>query len=324
MAKRILVTGGAGFIGSHLVNRLLSGGHDVIVVDNLCRGSLKNLPDDRDKLEFVNGNIIDFYLMNGLVGVSDVVFHLASMSRVIPSIENPEKCFEDNVHGTEVVARLCSKYKKKLVFSSSREVYGTAMYLPVDENHPLNPENPYGASKLCGEKIIVAYSKCYGLNYAIVRLANVYGEGDFQRIIPTFIERTTKNKSLIIYGGQQIIDFVHVSDIVNILLKASNYSENFTINAGSGKGITALDLSRLVQDIGFGTKNLIIKEKRNGEVDRFIAKIDDAKKLLNWSPTKDLKEELTSLLHSVRKQEIIVNNSFRSYIVHKTDKILKQ
>jgi len=309
MAKKVLVTGGAGFIGGHLVNRLLSEGHDITVVDNLSRGDFQNLPDFHDKLKFVNGNITDFNLMDRLVEVSDVVFHLASLSRVMSSIENPDKCFEDNVRGVEVVARLCSIYKKKLVFSSSREVYGTAMYLPVDEDHPLVPENPYGASKLCGEKMIVAYSRCYGLNFAILRLANVYGERDFQRVIPIFIERTIKNEPLIVYGGQQIIDFVHVSDIVNVFLKASNHYENITINVGSGKGITVLDLARLIHEIGHGTGNLILKEKRKGEVERFIAKIDTAKKLLNWAPKADLKEELTRLLNSVRKPQNILNNS---------------
>ncbi len=294
----MLITGGAGFIGSHLATRLLTEGHNIIVVDNLSRGNLRNLPNVSDKLRFVKGSITDYDLIDKLVKDIEVVFHLASLSRVMPSIENPEKCFKENVYGVEIIARLCSKYNKKLVFSSSREVYGTATYIPVDESHPLNPENPYGASKICGEKIIVAYSRCYGLNYAILRLANVYGQKDFERVIPTFIEKTLRNEPLIIYGGKQIIDFVHVSDIVDVLLKASNYDKNVIANAGSGKGTTIIDLAKLIQEISHGTNKIIMCEKRQGEVESFVAKIDCAKKLLKWEPKTGLKEGIASLLAS--------------------------
>jgi UDP-glucose 4-epimerase len=281
----ILITGGAGFIGSHLAERLIAEGHNIIVVDNLSRGSLQNLSNIAGKLQFVNGNAADYDLIEKLVKGSEVTFHLAALSRVIPSIENPRKCFEDNVHGVEIVARLCSKYNKKLIFSSSREVYGTAKYLPVDEDHPLTPENPYGASKVYGEKIIGAYSSCYGLNYAILRLSNVYGKRDFERVIPIFIQKTLKKEALPIYGGKQIIDFVH-------------YDDNVTLNVGRGEGVTIITLAKLIQKIGHESSELIRREKRQGEVERFVANIDKAKKLLNWIPEIDLHEGITRLLIS--------------------------
>lgn len=302
MIKKVLVTGGAGFVGCHLVDRLLSEGQDVTVLDNLSRGNLQNLPNVHDDLKFVRGDINDVDLISGLIEDSDVVFHLAALSRVMTSIKNPDKCFDDNVHGVEVIARLCSKYHKKLVFSSSREVYGNALYTPVDEDHPLTPENPYGVSKLCGEKIIVTYSKCYSLKYSILRLANVYGYKDFQRVIPTFVEKTIKDQALVVFGGQQIIDFVHVNDVVDVLLKASNNNENITVNIGSGKGTTVLEIARLIQEIGHCRGRIIHKKKRQGEVECFIAKIDTAKKLLNWAPKTELKAELTRLLYSDRTQ----------------------
>jgi UDP-glucose 4-epimerase len=157
-----MVTGGAGFIGSHLVERLVKEGYRVILVDNLLRGNMNNLSRTLKDVEFVEGDIRNCELMDGIVRKADIVIHLAALSRVVPSIESPELCFENNIKGTEIVARLCSKYNRKLIFSSSREVYGTAKYLPVDESHPLNPENPYGASKVAAESIIRAYSKCYG------------------------------------------------------------------------------------------------------------------------------------------------------------------
>lgn len=150
----VLVTGGAGFIGSHLVERLVKEGYKVIVVDNLLRGNIGNLSRIIKAVQFVKCDVRNHEIMNGIIKKADVVIHLAALSRVMPSIESPEQCFENNIKGTEIVARLCSKYNRKLIFSSSREVYGTAKYLPVDESHPLNPENPYGASKVAAEYII--------------------------------------------------------------------------------------------------------------------------------------------------------------------------
>jgi len=294
----VLITGGAGFIGSHLTERLIAEGYHITVVDDLSRGNLRNLSTILNEIQFVKGNITDYDLMSKLVKNSDITFHLASLSRVIPSIENPEICFETNVHGVEVIARLCSKYNKKLVFSSSREVYGTAKYIPVDEGHPLTPENPYGASKVCGEKIIDTYSKCYGLNYAILRLTNVYGERDFERVIPTFIEKTLKNEALVVYGGQQILDFIHVSDVIGAFLKAFDFSENIIFNIGSGEGVTVIDLAKIIKGITNDKSEIILREKRKGEVERFIANIKNAKRLLRWTPETKLRDGVSRLLKS--------------------------
>jgi UDP-glucose 4-epimerase len=296
---RVLITGGAGFIGSHLAESLLAEGHDVTIVDNLSRNSLQNLSGILNKLRFVKGNITNNSLIDKLVKSSDVIFHFAAMSRVMPSIENPEKCFEDNVRGVEIIARLCSKHRKELVFSSSREVYGTAKSLPVDENHPLNPENPYGVSKVCGERIIAAYSRCYGLDYAILRLTNVYGIRDFERVIPIFIEKTLKKEPLIVYGGPQIVDFVHVDDVLDAFRKVSyRCSEKLVLNVGSGNGISIFVLAKLIQEIGSGSSEVISRGKRQGEVERFVADIANAKKLLNWVPKTDFREGITRLLTS--------------------------
>lgn len=296
----VLITGGAGFIGSHLTERLIAEGYHITVVDDLSRGNLRNLSTILNEIQFVKGNITDYDLMSKLVKNSDITFHLASLSRVMPSIENPELCFEANVHGTEIIARLCSRYGKKLVFSSSREVYGTAEYVPVNEGHPLNPENPYGASKVCGEKVIDAYSKCYGLNYLILRLTNVYGERDFERVIPIFMEKTLKNEAFIVYGGQQILDFVHVNDAIEAFMHAFDFSENLIFNIGSGEGVTVLDLVKLIGDITNCKNEIVLREKRKGEVERFVANIEKAKRLLHWVPKTKLREGVSRLLESYR------------------------
>jgi len=288
----ILVTGGAGFIGSHLVEKLVEKGYSVIAVDNLLRGKLNNLSNVLDKIKFVKGDIRSYKLMEELVKNSEIVFHLASLSRVIPSIENPKLCFKNNVEGTEIVARLCSEYHKKLIFSSSREVYGAPKYLPVDEAHPLNPENPYGASKVSGEKIIEAYAKSYGLNYVTLRLTNVYGSRDFDRVIPIFIKNALKEEDLVVYGVNKILDFVYIDDIINAFTAAMDSNENQTLNIGSGVGVSITELVNLIKKVTRREVKITVKEKRKGEIDKFIADIKRAKEVLNWEPKINLEEGL--------------------------------
>lgn len=293
----VLVTGGAGFIGSHLVERLVKEGYKVIVVDNLLRGSIGNLSRIIKAVQFVKCDVRNHEIMNGIIKKADVVIHLAALSRVMPSIESPEQCFENNIKGTEIVARLCSKYNRKLIFSSSREVYGTAKYLPVDESHPLNPENPYGASKVAAEYIIRTYSKCYGLSYTILRLTNVYGPRDFDRVIPTFIEKSAKNENLIVYGEEKLMDFIYISDVVEAFIKALNANEtNLTLNIGSGVGTKILELAKLIRDMVGGHGEIIIKEARKGEVERFVSDIKKAREVLKWEPKTALKDGIKELL----------------------------
>jgi UDP-glucose 4-epimerase len=292
----ILVTGGAGFIGSHLAERLLNEGYNVIIIDNLSRGNLNNLLNVRESVKFIKGDIRDYNLMNDLIKNSEVIFHLASLSRVISCIKDPELCFKVNVEGTEIIARLASKHGKKLIFSSSREVYGTAKYIPVDEDHPLNPENPYGASKVAAESIIKAYSKCYGLNYIILRLTNVYGPRDFDRVIPIFIKNAQEGKDLIVYGADKVLDFIYIDDVINAFVKSIEVDEGYILNIGSNTGTSLLELAKLVKKITGGKGNILIKDKRKGEVDKFVADIKKAKEVLKWKPTVELEEGIKRIV----------------------------
>jgi UDP-glucose 4-epimerase len=239
-------------------------------------------------------------LINDGVRKADVVYHLAALSRVIPSIQNPELCFKNNVAGTEIIARLCAKYKKKLIFSSSREVYGDAEYIPVDEKHPLNPKNPYGASKVAGEKIIEAYSKCYGLDHVILRLGNVYGERDFERVIPLFIDKCLKGENLIVYGGNQVLDFVFISDVIDGLLKAVDMSnDNDKFNVGSGVGVKIIELAKRIKGLINTNSQILIKKSRKGEVEEFIADINKIKNSLGWRPKPTLEEGLNDTINRI-------------------------
>ena len=296
MIMRVLVTGGAGFIGSHLVEKLIESGYEVVVIDNLFRGKIENLESVIDKIVFVKENIIDAEKIKPYIKNSEFVFHLAALSRVIPSIENPRLCLEYNVKGTEIVARLCSKYNTKLVFSSSREVYGNANYLPVDEQHPLNPENPYGASKVAAEKIIEAYGKCYGLNYVILRLANVYGKRDFDRVIPIFIEKALKGEDLIVYAGKQMLDFIYIDDVIEAFEKCMSLNKNCVMNIGSGKGTKILDLAKLIVEMLNKNCKIKIEKGRKGEVEKFVANIEKAEKVLKWKPKTELKEGIRKMI----------------------------
>src|SRR5574341_326064 len=177
MSKKILITGGLGFIGSYLAKRLFSLSYDITVLYNLYRGHKERL-HSQDNLKLIIGDITNDTLVERLIKENDTVFHLAAVSQVITSIKNPELTLKYNIEGTERVARYCAEYGKKLIFSSSREVYGSADYLPVDPQSPFKPENPYAASKISGEMIIRSYSNSYGLKYVILRLSNVYGYGD--------------------------------------------------------------------------------------------------------------------------------------------------
>jgi len=299
---RVLITGGCGFIGYHLIRRMLRKDYNLIILDNLTRG-VCNVKDISSEIVFIKDDIRNTEIMEKLIKRSDIVVHLAAFSKVFPSIMNPETCFKINVEGTERIARYCAKYTKKLIFTSSREVYGNALYLPVDEGHPLNPINPYGASKVSAEKIIEAYSKCYGLDYVILRLSNVYGPLDFDRVIPIFIKRAIENKDLIIYGRHKLLDFIYVDDVINAILMAMELDENSVLNIGSNKGISLISITKLIKKLVNSTSNIIIKNKRKGEVEKFIADINKAKKVLKWKPRISLEEGLKKTIKAIKSEK---------------------
>jgi UDP-glucose 4-epimerase len=232
---KILITGGAGFIGHHLANRLAEH-HTVVVYDNLYTGDSRRL---NSNIEFVKGDLMDLTHLSKASRDVDVIYHLAAISRVLESVKHVE------------VAR---EHECKIIYASSREVYGDAQYLPVDEEHPLNPKNPYGASKLAAEHIIRAMATTYDMRYAIIRLANVYGKGDFSRVIPTFLHNIKEGKDLVIYGSSsKIIDFIHINDMVDALIACLDVDEQI-LNIGSGIGTTLRELADIFKNFSFTTK----------------------------------------------------------------------
>jgi UDP-glucose 4-epimerase len=295
MSEKILITGGLGFVGSYLAKRILPLDYEINVLDNLYRGYEERL-DNQDNLKIIIGDVTSDALIKRLVKESDIVLHLAAVSQVMTSIKNPDLTLKYNIEGTEKVARYSAKYDKKLIFSSSREVYGSADYLPVDLAHPLKPENPYAASKISGEMIIRSYSNSYGLEYVILRLSNIYGYGDTGRVIPIFIEKAKKEEDLTIFGNDKIIDFVYIKDVAEAFIKSLNYNKNETFNVGSGTSTTLQELAEIIIGMMHSTSKHKIMQPRDGEVDRFTADISKTKSQLGWAPEYDLKRGLSEMI----------------------------
>jgi len=255
---KVLVTGGAGFIGSHLVDALVKAGHNVIVFDNLFRGKIEHIQShiDDGSIEFIEGDIRNYEQLKEACRGCEMVFHLAAQSNVIGAVSNLNYSFESNVIGTFNTLRAAYDNNiQRFVFSSSREVYGEANYTPVDEQHPLLAKNSYGASKVAGEVYCSVFRKMGINNLTILRLANVYGNRDFDRVIPIFLELLTSEKRY-----------------------------EMPINIGSGKGTSLFDLVDRIEDVLQKKAKIVIEPSREVEVKKFVANINSMEELFSSPP----------------------------------------
>lgn len=264
---KILITGGAGYIGSRLGCRL-AGDHEVVLLDNLRRGTRAAAQG----LVLVEGDVRDAGLLREVSQDCEVVFHLAAESAVMSAAADPEYCFETNVAGTFRVLRAAQAAGvKRVVFSSSREVYGECAALPVAESAALAPCNVYGSSKAAAEMCCSSFRKA-GLEVAVVRLSNVYGPGDQGRVIPLFVGQAVRGFPLTLFGAQQVMDFVWIDTVVDSLVRLGlgAYVEG-PLNVGSGKGTTIVDLARRVVAEAESASLVEVVDQRQGEVMRFVA-----------------------------------------------------
>jgi len=277
---RILVTGGAGFIGGHLVNRLASmGAGDVLVLDNLHRGFFRDsLPPT---VEFRRVDIRDRDALADALKGREIVFHLAAQSNVMGAVADAGYSFNTNVVGTyNVLQGAAAAGVKRLVFPSSREVYGDPRSIPVPETAPLRAKNAYGASKIAGE-VYCRLAAQQGLETVVLRLANVYGPGDRDRVIPLFAAAASSGLPIAVFGEQKILDFVWIDVVVDALIKtAFGMFIRGPLNIGSGKGTTILDLARRIVDLSRSGSKIAVVEEREQEVGRFVADITRAKRRL--------------------------------------------
>jgi UDP-glucose 4-epimerase len=318
MAETVLITGGAGFIGSHLATSLLEKGFKVTVFDNMIAGDWHNIRplfNYGGRFNFINGTITDYNLVEASVKESDYVFHLAAQVHWEESINYPRESYETNVIGTLNVLEALRQNMatrnpvKLLVYASSSEVYGTSKYVPMDEDHPFNPQSPYAAGKAAGDRLCSAYHHVYKVPVVILRQFNTYGPRQrmkgYSAVIPIFVDRIMNNKPPVIYGdGNQTKDFHYIDDLIKAYeLMMDNFEGliGLTINLGTGVETAINELASILLKIMAKKLNRPNLEKeltpihaseRPGEVRRFLADTKLAKKLMGFEPQISLKQGL--------------------------------
>ena len=302
--RKIVVTGGAGFIGSHLIDRLVSGfSGEIVALDNLRRGNLANLSHHGDRVRFVEGDIRSFDTVEGVLEGADLVFHLGAQSNVLGAVQDITYSFTTNVDGTfNVLRAAASRGVSRVVFSSSREVYGDVTELPVLEATPLAPKNAYGASKAAGELYCGVFQKA-GLDVRILRLANVYGTRDHGRVIPLFVGRALHGEPLILYGGDQVIDFIEVGLVAAAMVRAASCPElPEPVNVASGQGMTVRELAERVQAATGASVPIQVQPRREQEVVGYVGDAARARQLLDLPRPADPLFGLARVIEWLREQ----------------------
>jgi len=302
---KAIVTGGAGFIGSHMVDLLVNNGYEVTVLDNLANGRLENIAHHKGKVKFVNVDIGD-YTQNIDHYFTDVeyVFHYAALADIVPSINNPLKYHKANVDGTINVLEAARKSQnlKKFVYAASSSCYGIPDTYPTPETSPIQPEYPYAHTKTVGEQYVLHWGHVYNMPVVSMRFFNVYGirhrtSGTYGAVFGVFLAQLLNNKPLTVVGdGEQTRDFTYVTDIVDACYSAaiSNIVQEI-LNVGSGN---TYSINYLVSLLG-GKKVHI--PKRPGEPDSTFADITKIKKMLGWTPKVTIEEGVKIMLDNIEQ-----------------------
>lgn len=300
----VVVFGGAGFIGSNLVDELLTLGFEVTVFDNLSEGKLSNLARWKGcpKLEFIRGNICDFELVRRVTANKEIAFHLAAMSRIQPSIDNPILAWQQNIIGTGNVLEACRQSKvKRVVYSASSSAYGNLNEPPMVEDMHTECLNPYSLSKKCGEEMMEVYRTLYGMSTISLRYFNVYGprhqeDGNYATVIAIFRRQKRNCQNLTIVGdGEQRRDFTFVGDVVRAnMLAAMNREATGVYNVGCGKNYSINEVADLVLGQNSTLKPINIPP-RLGEARVTLANIEKIGSILGWKPNITLKQGLEVL-----------------------------
>jgi len=298
---RALVTGGAGFIGSHLVDELIRLGHQVVVIDNLSTGRIENLSTVSSAIEIVEADLANKSDWERYFEGIDWVFHLAALADIVPSIQNPDAYFSSNVNGTYNVLRAAQKAKvKRLIYIASSSCYGIPDQFPTPETDHLKPQYPYALTKFLGEELVLHWADVYGLPALSLRFFNVYGprsrtSGTYGAVFGVFLAQKLAEKPFTVVGdGEQTRDFTYVSDIVDALVTAAQSDRTSRVyNVGSGATVS---VNRLVELLG-GDKVHI--PKRPGEPDCTFADISRIQTELGWQPKVSIEEGIANLLNNI-------------------------
>ncbi|MDW8305327.1 MAG: UDP-glucose 4-epimerase GalE [Acidobacteriota bacterium] len=330
---KVLVTGGAGYIGSVLTEKLLKNGFSVVVYDNLSTGSLDNLSEG---VEFFHGDILDRQKLREIFlrHKFEAVFHLASCSIVSESVENPLKYYRNNlVGGINLLEAMMESGVEKIIFSSSAAVYGEPQMLPIDENHPTNPINAYGKAKLAFEKVLEDFQKAYGLKFVSLRYFNAAGASELHgenhhpetHLIPLVLQVALgKRESIEVFGGDYptrdgtcVRDYIHVLDLVEAHVKALDSlctrrkSEVYNLGCG-GEGFTVLEVINTASKVTGKEIKTVFRPRRVGDPAVLIASSKKIENDLKWCPKfQSLEEIIESSWRWMKKRD--ENFSFSSY-----------
>jgi len=328
--SRILVTGGAGFIGSHLVDRLIAEGSDVTVIDNFDTGQPSNLSGHKN-LRIVKGDIRDYALIRRTMGDVDAVFHEAALVSVVLSVQDPIVANEINVAGTLNLLKASSDLGvKRFVYASSAAIYGNTPTARKKEDVPTDPTSPYGMSKLAAEKYAKIFYELYGLETVSLRYFNVYGPRQrfdekwaYGGVINIFLDRLLKNMLPVVHGdGEQTRDFVYVKDVVeaNMLALKTRGAAGEVFNIGTGKRTTVNKVAQLLKQMT-NKENLenVHADSRPGDVRHGYANISKAERILNYVPKFSIEQGLTELVnwytqktkHQITRKKAATNSQRR-------------
>ena len=293
---KFVITGGAGFIGSHIAKHLVEKNHDVTVIDNLSRGRLENLSKIKEEIVFRKMDILDFDSLKEVIFNSDGIFHQAALTSVPESFTQKEKYHNVNVKGTENIFKLAKEFKKKVVYASSSSIYGNTTTIPIHENSEKNPINPYGVTKLDDEKLAKKYHNL-GLSVIGLRYFNVYGIGqtnDYAGVITKFIDQINLNKSPIIFGdGTHTRDFISVEDIAKANLLSMESKTDFSfLNVGTGISTSIKELAEVMIELSGKKMEINYDDLPLGDVKDSLADVSLAKRLINWNYETSLKTGL--------------------------------
>jgi len=313
--SKTLVTGGAGFVGSHIVDRLLSEGFEVTVIDNLYAGRLENIAhyQTKEDFHFIQGDVWNFELVKRVMKDVDVVFHEAALVSVTRSVENPVLTNEVNVTGTLTLLQAClDSSVGRFIYASSSSVYGETETLPKHEGLTPQPISPYAVSKLAAESYVKVFHEVYGLETMCLRYFNVYGArqtyGPYSGVITIFMNRLLSDQPPIIYGdGEQTRDFTNVQDVVdaNMLALTNKSAVGEVFNIATGVATTINQLAKVLREI---TGKLDLKpvytNPRFGDIRHSFADISKAKKILGYYPKVSLREGLANLVKWYTKRSL--------------------
>lgn len=309
---KMLITGGAGFVGSHLCDRFTRAGHQVVCLDNFESGDLNNIRQllDCRNFKLVKGDIRDTPLLDRAMRDVEAVFHLAAQVHVDRSYFEPRLTYDVNVMGTLNVLEVARENDvRTVVHASTSEVYGSALYAPIDERHPLNALHPYGASKVGADRLCYSYRHTFGMDIRVLRPFNIFGPRQraygYGGVISIFARRVLSNQPPIVYGdGRQTRDYTYVADVVDGYEKMLSLAQAPAepVNLGTGVEIPIVDLARAIIKAAGKEDQLapVHVEPRVAEVGRLIASAKCANEVLGWKPQYDLARGLTTFVEWFR------------------------